>query len=294
MNRYHHKNLILPAFEQCKEIKRFIRKINMKILVTGASRGIGKATAKLFADLNHEVIGTSRDPKGWDERIKMYPLDITNQSSVVTLQEELGSVDVLVNNAGYDLYGAAEETSMDELQEQIETNFYGAVRMIRQFLPGMRKQGYGKIINISSLGGYIGLPYNSAYAASKFALEGYSESLRMELLPFGIYVSLVSPEAVATESLDTSIREIQQHHSSYEAASTAMMKELHAQGTRSPVSSQAVSKQLAKIVKNKSPHLRYFVGQQSRWIPKLKQLFPQAMFEAMIKNQFKKALNKYN
>ena len=115
-----------------------------------------------------------------------------------------GRIDVLVNNAGFDLYGALEDASWSEFSEQLDTNFLGAVRMVRAVMPHMRSQRSGRIVNLSSLGGRIGLPMNSAYAASKFALEGFSESLRLELLPANVFVSLIEPPAVATGTLDRS------------------------------------------------------------------------------------------
>ncbi|WP_293359626.1 SDR family NAD(P)-dependent oxidoreductase [Mycolicibacterium sp.] len=143
-----------------------------------------------------------------------------------------GRIDALVNNAGFDLYGALEETSWEEFQEQCDTNFMGAVRMVKAVVPSMRAQGGGRIINVSSLGGRRGLPMNSAYAASKFELEGFSESLRLELIQHKIYVSVIVPGAVATDTLDTSIREVRAPESVYEVRRRAIVRQMPEEGRR--------------------------------------------------------------
>ncbi len=135
----------------------------MNILVTGASSGIGRAIAEDLGQRGHRVFGTSRKGDAVSPGIIMLPLNVNDDSSVRACIEAMlhktGTIDVLVNNAGYHLYGAAEETSMAELDEQMQTNFYGVVRMIQAVLPGMRAKGSGKIINIGSIGGFLGLPY---------------------------------------------------------------------------------------------------------------------------------------
>jgi short-subunit dehydrogenase len=156
------------------------------VLITGASKGIGLTIAEHLHAQGHTVYGTSRAAttrEGSSQHVfKMLPLDVTNDESVRAcvsrVLAESGKIDVLVNNAGYDLYGAAEETSLEETLAQLETNFVGTVRMTKAVLPGMRERKHGKIVQLSSIGGMLALPNNSAYAASKFALEGYSEALR--------------------------------------------------------------------------------------------------------------------
>jgi short-subunit dehydrogenase len=175
--------------------------MSQTVLVTGASSGIGRATARLLAERGFTVFGTARKPSPPDEGAKsgvtMVALDVRSDESVRACVEQVvakaGRLDVLVNNAGYSLTGAAEETSVEEAKAQLETNFFGAVRMVNAVLPGMRKAEAGKIINISSLAGSTAIPYSGFYSASKFALEGYSESLWYEVRPFGISVSLVEP-----------------------------------------------------------------------------------------------------
>ncbi len=260
------------------------------ILITGASKGIGLSMGLALNAAGHTVIGTSRAPST-DDRIpfKLIALDVTDDGSVTAAVEEalaeLGQFDVLINNAGYDLYAAAEEAGISETVAQMETNFFGAVRMINAVLPHMRARGAGKIINIGSVGGYLGLPYNSAYAASKFALAGYSESLRLELRPFGISVVLVEPEAVATDTLDTSIRGVATPHPAYAERSAAMLEHMRAMGRQSKVTPEAVARTVADVVADPRPKLRYPVGALARSTPWLK-LMPQRWFERFMVRQF--------
>ena len=139
--------------------------------------------------------------------LEVLQLDVTDDNSVTDaidmISNRHGRIDVLVNNAGYDAFGAVEELSMEEIRQQFETNFFGAVRLMKAVIPIMRKQRSGIIVNVSSIGGLIGVPLNSAYAGSKFALEGFSESMKYELEDFGIKVILIEPGAVNTNFLET-------------------------------------------------------------------------------------------
>src|SRR2546422_8420308 len=177
--------------------------MSQTILVTGASSGIGQSTARLLAERGYTVFGTARKPDSAKrEPFTILALDVRSDESVRACVEQViakaGRLDVLVNNAGYAMMGAAEETSVEEAKAQFETNFFGIVRMVNAVLPGMRAAGAGKIINISSLAGNTAIPFSAFYSATKFALEGYSESLWYEVSPFGISVSLVEPGFVNT------------------------------------------------------------------------------------------------
>src|SRR5437870_2333394 len=163
--------------------------MSQTVLVTGASSGIGQAIAQLLTERGFNVYGTSRKPTG-----KLIPLDVRSDDSVRACIDRVGPIDVLVNNAGYSLMSAAEETSIDEAKAQLETNFFGAVRMVNAVLPAMRKAGAGKIINIGSLAGITAIPFSAFYTASKFAIDGYSEALWHEVRPFGIHVTVRSEE----------------------------------------------------------------------------------------------------
>ncbi|MFM6515932.1 MAG: SDR family NAD(P)-dependent oxidoreductase, partial [Microcystis panniformis] len=198
----------------------------------------------------------------------------------------IGGVDILVNNAGFDLYGGLEDTTMDQFSEQMDTNFVGAVRVIKAVLPLMRRQGFGRIINISSLGGQIGLPMNSAYAASKFALEGFSESLRLELLPNGIFVSLIEPQAVSTDTLESSIRFVSSPYGPFMERTSKIVAMMRAEGKASPVSPGQVAMTVLRTLQESRPELRYPVGMQARWLPLMKAILPQSIFEHIMVKRF--------
>ena len=167
------------------------------ILITGASSGFGKITAQMLSEQGHIVYGTSRKPSEDMNQVKMLVVDVTNSFSVCQAVErilsEQGRIDVLINNAGIGIGGALELATEEEVNIQMNTNFFGVVNMCKAVLPSMRKARKGKIINISSIGGVMGIPYQGFYSASKFAVEGYSEALALEVYPFHIKVCVVEP-----------------------------------------------------------------------------------------------------
>src|SRR5689334_15974645 len=180
-------------------------RLNGKIaLVTGASSGIGKATAERLARAGYKVYGTSR--RGAQTRetgFEMLPLDVTRDDSVAMAVNELirreGRIDLLVNNAGFGVApGGAEESSIEQARSIFETNFFGIIRMTRAVLPHMREQRSGRIINIGSVLGFLPMPYGALYAATKHAIEGYSESLDHELRTIGIRVAVIEPAYIKT------------------------------------------------------------------------------------------------
>ena len=185
-------------------------------VVTGASSGIGFETALALAREGYHTYATMRDTTKSDKikelgqkdglKISVLELDVDNDDSVkVTIKkilDEKQRIDVLVNNAGWGLWGCVEDVSVDEFKTQFETNFFSVIRLIQEVGPTMRKQGSGKIINISSVAGRIGFPASPAYISSKFALEGLSESLRLEMAPFGVDVIIIEPGVIKTNFLN--------------------------------------------------------------------------------------------
>ncbi len=183
------------------------------VLVTGASAGIGRVTCLHLAEKGYTVIGTSRsldrlaglfeDAERRGLRVWGVEMDVNSDTSVGSvvpgLISQFGSVHALVNNAGFGVWGPVESVSIAELKMQFEANFFGAVRMTQAVLPGMLSRGSGRIVNVSSVLGRIGTPFNGAYVSSKYALEGLSESLRTELAPFGVRVCLIEPGLFATD-----------------------------------------------------------------------------------------------
>ncbi|MET0244893.1 MAG: oxidoreductase [Flavitalea sp.] len=176
-------------------------------LVTGASSGIGKATARELAKAGYKVYGASRNTNRMadlkSEGIEIIELDVANDDSIVSTVNKIiqleGSVDVLVNNAGYGQYGSIENVSLSEARYQLEVNLFGAVRLIQLVLPYMRANAFGKVINVTSVGGKLATSFGGWYHASKFGLEGLSDSLRQEVKSFGIDVIVVEPGAIETE-----------------------------------------------------------------------------------------------
>ncbi len=185
-------------------------------IVTGSSSGIGFETSLLLARRGFHTYATMRN-LGKSKKIlditreenlplRVLTLDVTDEEStrqaIDTVMSEDNRIDILVNNAGYSLVGALEQLSMDEIKEEFETNFFGIIKLIQRVLPMMRKQRSGRIINVSSLAGIIGLPLASAYVSSKFALEGLSESLMYEVQDFGISVILIEPGVIKTNFIN--------------------------------------------------------------------------------------------
>jgi NAD(P)-dependent dehydrogenase (short-subunit alcohol dehydrogenase family) len=177
------------------------------ILITGSSTGLGRAAALLFAQRGWRVIATMRNPGkeselGKVEGITLLPLDVTNKAQIAETAKAalaLGPIDVLFNNAGYGLAGAFEGASDEQLVDEIETNLLGVMRVTQAFLPAMRERGAGTIVTTTSIGGLVTFPFNSVYHATKWGLEGWSESLAFELEPFGIRVKTVAPGGIATD-----------------------------------------------------------------------------------------------
>lgn len=176
-------------------------------LVTGASSGIGAATARRLAGAGFLVYGAARRTDRLAELatdgVRALALDVTSDDSMVAAVDqvlsETGRIDLLVNNAGYGSYGAIEDVPMDEARRQIEVNLFGLARMIQLVVPGMRARRSGTIVNITSMGGKITTPFGGWYHASKFAVEGLSDALRLELARFGVHVVVIEPGAIATE-----------------------------------------------------------------------------------------------
>jgi len=256
------------------------------VLITGAGWGIGQATAELLSSHGYRVFGTSRDPKRHGRRA--YPLlemDVHSDESVSNCVEHIlaqtGRIDVLINNAGTGIAGAAEETQLAEARTVFETNFFGMVRATNAVLPTMRKLRAGKIITMSSVGGFVGLPFRALYAASKFALEGYHESLRYEVRPFGISVSLVEPGAVSTPVADA-VPQVSHEIAAY-APHRHRLTEAFKTTMRQGMPPSRVARVIQQIIEQDSPHLRYIIGIQATLLVLLRKVMPQRGFELLMR-----------
>ncbi len=263
--------------------------MSQTILVTGASSGIGQATARLLAERGFAVFGTARKPESAQSQgVTMVALDVRSDESVRACLEQViakaGRLDVLINNAGYSLTSAAEEASVEEAKAQFETNFFGIVRMVNAVLPGMRTRGAGKIINISSLAGNTAIPYSAFYSASKFAVEGYSESLWYEVRPLGISVSLVEPGFVNTpigEASPVAARRLP----AYDAPRKRMLAAF-GQALEGGIPPEQVARRVLQIIEQKAPGLRYRVGAQATWLPRLRNVVPWKVYAAGVRKTF--------
>src|ERR687883_574278 len=187
--------------------------VSKAVLITGCSTGIGRATAERLADHGHTVYATARRPDSIADLegkgCKTLALDVTDEESmraaVATVEQEHGAVGALVNNAGYSQSGAIEDVPMEQVRRQFETNVFGLIRMCQLVLPGMRRQGYGRIVNISSMGGKLVFPGGGIYHATKHAVEALSDALRFEVRGFGIGVSIVEPGLIKTQFGETAV-----------------------------------------------------------------------------------------
>lgn len=263
--------------------------MSQTILITGASSGIGQATARLLAEHGFTVFGTARKPQAATiNGVTMIPLDVCSDDSVRACVEQVtqqaGGLDMLVNNAGYAVTGAAEETSLDEAKAQFETNFFGVVRMVQAVLPTMRAARAGKIVNIGSLAGNTSIPFSGFYSATKFALEGYSESLWYELRPFGISVSLVEPGFVHTpigEASPAAAHPLPAYDATRARALTAFGKAIAA-----GIPAEQVARAVLEIANRSAPELRYRVGAQGTWLPRLRNVVPWKVYAAGVRKTF--------
>ncbi|MDT4813032.1 3-hydroxybutyrate dehydrogenase [compost metagenome] len=260
------------------------------ILVTGASSGLGLAIAQKLAEGGHQVFGTSRSPKGDRGAVRMLALDVTDDASVVCAIDEViakaGRLDVLINNAGVGVCGAVEDTSVDEVRLQMETNFFGPARTIAAVLPHMRKQGSGRIITVSSLAGLIGMPFQAYYSASKFALEGLNEGLRLELHGSGIDATTINPGDFKTGF--TAARVFTRRAlNGLQATQLALTVGKYERDERNGAAPELVANLAARLVEKRRVGVRYTVGRfDQRLMASIKRYIPDAAFERIMRSVY--------
>jgi NAD(P)-dependent dehydrogenase (short-subunit alcohol dehydrogenase family) len=260
------------------------------VLISGASSGVGHSTARLLAHRGYRVFGTSRNPASADSTsgVEMLPLDVRVDDSVraciETIAHRCGCVDVLINNAGYELAGALEELTTEEAKAQFETNFFGVVRMVNGVLPLMRRQQRGQIVNVSSLSGLSSIPFLGIYSASKFALEGYTEALRHELKPFNIHVSMTEAGFLNTPMMNN--RQVGANRTAdYDPWRQRALQAIRAYEDRGP-GPEVVAETLLGIVSSKTPRLRYLIGRQAKSVARLRRFLPAGMYEQGVRRTF--------
>ena len=260
-------------------------------IVTGASSGIGEATAELLANSGYKVYGTSRKGAQSPQRAyKMITLDVNSEESIEAALKEVvqteGRIDLLVNNAGFGIApGGAEESSIEQTKMLFETNFFGIVRMTRAVVPYMRKQGEGRIINIGSILGLIPAPYMATYAATKHAVEGFSESLDHELRTKGIRVSVVEPGYTNTH-FEANTQEVDAQLDEYTIARKALAKlmKIAVAGGDDP---KVVANVVLKAANAKYPKLRYAAGKLACRLSFLRRFAPAKLVDIGIRKELK-------
>ena len=270
------------------------------ILITGASSGIGKDTALGLIKEGHIVYGAGRRLEMMQDiiqagghAIKMDILKERNIDDVVNqIMKEQSRVDVLINNAGYGLWGAVETISIDEAKRQFDVNIFGLAYLTKKIIPIMRKQKSGKIINMSSMGGKVYTPFGAWYHATKYALEGWSDCLRIELKSFGIDVILIEPGVIKTEFQDVMMDSTVERSigTPYEKKLKALEKatqEMYARGIGSPAST--ITKLIIKAINSHNPKRRYVGGLFAKPMLFIKKWFGDKMYEKAIMSQIKKA-----
>ena len=260
-------------------------------LVTGASSGIGEATALCLANAGYKVFGTSRRGASASRAtFEMLPLDVTSDASVKAVVAEViqreGRLDLLVNNAGFNVAaGGAEESSIQQAQDIFDTNFFGMVRMTLAVVPQMRQQGNGRIINIGSVLGFMAMPYMALYAATKHAIEGYSESLDHELRSMGIRVSVIEPAFMKT-AIDANSRDVDAKLDEYRDVRTAMDKRLK-EMLDVAEDPDVVADTVLKAAREASPKTRYTSGTAAARLRLMHTVLPASLLDAGIRKQLR-------
>lgn len=256
-------------------------------LVTGASSGFGRLTAERLREKGWRVFGTSRHERD-AAQVEMLVLDVSSDESarrcVDNVLRAAGRIDLLVNNAGTTHISLAEETAIDDAEALFQTNFFGIARMTNAVLPSMRARRRGRIINIGSLAGLVGVPGQAFYAASKHAIEGYSESLRYELEPLGIAVSVIEPGFYKT-ALHAGVSPDAHRIADYDRIRTAVRSAIE-QSFAEGGDPTEVAELIARVAEADAPRLRYHAGKEARLVPRLKKFLPEKMFAIGFRKQF--------
>jgi NADP-dependent 3-hydroxy acid dehydrogenase YdfG len=268
------------------------------VLITGCSTGIGRATAERLAGRGMTVYATARKLDSIADLqqagCKTLALDVTDEQSmraaVAAVEEAHGAVGALVNNAGYSQSGAVETIPMDELRRQFETNVFGLVRMCQLVLPGMRKAGSGRIVNISSMGGRVVFPGGGAYHGTKFAVEAISDALRFEVKNFGVHVSIIEPGLIKTQFGETAHGSVPQQDGPYAEFNAAVAKTT-AEAYEGPMAKlgagpEAVAKVVEKAITARRPRTRYPVTPSARFVLANHALLPDRGWDAFVGTQF--------
>ncbi len=262
------------------------------VLITGASSGIGKSIGEFLTLKGFKVFGTSRNPEKYNNsKFELLALDVRNpetiQNAVQYIIKDSGQLDVVINNAGVGITGPLEEIPMAEIKNNFETNFFGPIEVMKAVLPQMRSQKSGLIINITSIAGYMGLPFRSIYSASKGALELITESISMEIKSFGINVCNVAPGDFATNIASARFHSPIIPESDYEQkyAQNLATIDNHVDSGGNPLE---MAEAIYKIIQNPNPKIHYKVGAfMQKFSIVLKRILPDKVYEKILMNHYK-------
>ncbi len=276
--------------------------VSKAVLITDCSTGIGRATADRLARGGWKVYATARRPETIEDLCeagcRILPLDVTDEESMRTavakVVEEAGAVGVLVNNAGYGQSGAIETVPMQDVRRQFETNVFGLVQLTQLVLPGMREQGWGKVINLSSMGGRLTFPGGGFYHATKHAVEALSDALRFEVRGFGIDVVIIEPGLIRTQFSKTSVDSMEQSTSDegpydrFHVAVGIATREVYEKGGLSYLGGgpESVAKTVERAITARRPKARYPVTPSARVLLMLRTLLSDGMWDAFLKTNF--------
>lgn len=268
------------------------------VLITGASAGIGRATAIYLAQNGYNVYGAARRTTKMEELksfgIKPISLDLTKEESIIscidTINKEAGSINILINNAGSGYYGAIEDMPITDAKYLFEVNLFGAARLIQLVLPEMRKKGYGKIVNISSVSGKFSFPMGAWYSASKFAIEGLSDSLRNEVKQFGIDVIVIEPGGTQTEIAEITRKYLMRTSGEtvYRDLATSVVRTMYEPAiVKSYPEPIVIARLIKKGIEAYKPKTRYVNGTTMKLVLFLRKFLSDNQFDKMITGQMK-------
>lgn len=267
--------------------------MNKVVLVTGGSSGIGKATAAFLAGKDFTVYGTGRNPGKIknSEKFRLLQLDVSDEASIKkavnAIIKEEGKIDILINNAGVGITGAVEEIPNEEIHKAFVVNLYGPISVMKAVLPYMRKRKKGLIINITSIAGYMGLPYRGVYSATKGALELITEAMRMEVKDFGVHIANVAPGDFATNIASGRYHTPVYGDSPYKKPYGGILKMIN-EDVDSGDDPVKVAQMIHKIIQTKRPRIHYKAGAfMEKFSIVLKRILPDKMYEKLLCNHYK-------
>ena len=261
------------------------------VLITGASSGLGRSIAEKLSNHNFIVYGTSRNPKEIDAKYKLLKFDITEYQDAETITDYLiskhGKIDILINNAGISITGPVESSEMDNLKNLFDTNFFGHINLIQNVVPHMRKNMSGLIINITSIAGYLGLPFQSIYCASKASLNLLGESLNMELKNFNVKIVNLAPGDYKTEIIDNRRDSILDNNSPYNPEYSSFTKAITRGMSKKGNDPREIADMVFKIINSKNPKIHYLSGKFIQKLVTLKEFIPDMIFEKIVMKMYK-------